>query len=52
MSWAATVRERHTLVHDYFGVDLDEVWNAVVHAIPALKPAVARLSRELPPAGE
>lgn len=28
---------RNLLVHQYFGVDLNEVWNAVISDIPFLK---------------
>lgn len=28
---------RNLLVHQYFGVDLYEVWNAVAYDIPSLK---------------
>ena len=39
---------RHILVHDYFGVDIDEVWNAVEKDVPELKKTILRLLAELP----
>ena len=34
---------RNVLVHDYFGVDLDEVWTVVERDLPPLKRALHRL---------
>lgn len=34
---------RHILVHDYFGVDLDEVWAAAEKDMPELRKAVELL---------
>jgi uncharacterized protein with HEPN domain len=38
---------RNILVHDYFGVDLDEIWNVVERDLPALQAEVARLLAEM-----
>jgi len=34
--WAQMVAMRNVLVHEYFGVDLREVWKTVEKAFPAL----------------
>ncbi len=31
---------RDRLIHDYFGVDYDLVWDVVTNKIPQLKPAI------------
>jgi uncharacterized protein with HEPN domain len=38
--WAQIIAMRNILVHDYFAVDLDEVWVAAERDIPKLKQAI------------
>lgn len=45
--WAQIVAMRNVLVHEYFGVDLEEVWKTVERDLPGLKDAVERLLKRL-----
>lgn len=47
LPWPAIVAMRNVLVHDYFGIDLDEVWRTVERDVPTLKDAVTDLLEEL-----
>ena len=37
LSWPDIVALRNMLVHEYFGIDLDEIWATIEHDIPVLK---------------
>ena len=39
---------RDRLIHQYFGVDLDLVWNVVRQELPALAEAVDELASQMP----
>lgn len=47
--WARTVAMRNVLIHQYFGVDVEEIWNTVEGDLPAFKRSIETLMRELPP---
>jgi uncharacterized protein with HEPN domain len=38
--WPQIITMRNVLVHDYFGIDLQEVWMVVERDIPTLKPKI------------
>lgn len=45
--WPLIVAMRNVLVHEYFGVDLGEVWKTVERDLPAFKRSIEELLRRL-----
>ena len=52
IDWRAIGSFRNILVHDYLGLNLDEVWEIITLDLPKLKEALLALSAELGPPPE
>ncbi len=39
--WKDIIAMRHLLVHQYFGIDLDEVWSTAIQDLPLLKQEIS-----------
>ncbi|MHB9035977.1 MAG: HepT-like ribonuclease domain-containing protein [Armatimonadota bacterium] len=45
--WPDIVSMRNVIVHNYFGIDLDQIWDAVINDLPALKAWITQMLDEV-----
>ena len=45
--WPAIIAMRNILVHDYFSVDIDEVWSTVERNLPDLKANISSIMDDM-----
>lgn len=48
LPWSKATGMRNVLVHGYFGIDLDEVWNTAQRDLPGLREQISTLLNVLP----
>ncbi|MGE5682019.1 MAG: DUF86 domain-containing protein [Bacillota bacterium] len=44
--WRDVISMRNFIVHQYFGVDLEEIWNTVIYDVPVLKYNIIQILKD------
>ncbi len=47
--WGDIIAMRNVMVHQYFGIDLQEIWDTVTIDLPVLKDEIYKILRQLAP---
>ena len=47
IEWSQVVAARNIFVHEYFGIDIDLVWQILVKDLPALKSKIEAVIKEI-----
>ena len=47
VAWKEIVGTRDKMIHHYFGVDIDIVWDIIKENLPVLKKQILRIKKEL-----
>lgn len=46
VEWKRMIGFRNVLIHDYFGIDIESVWDTVINNIPLLKEQIKKMKED------